>query len=792
MNDSRRDNLPDDQLLQIEHACDEFEAGWLRGEAPPISDVVNAVDSAVRGALLEELIPVDLAYRRRAGESISAADYHARFPELDTQWLTECFMIRPSEDGLATNSTIDFEAQEIPGDDFERGSFDYSSFAPEVGVLLEQLASTEVLDVKTLEQHREELSRSNAETLAATLQALELLTPFQIERLNTAGVQSLTLNDYVLLEPLGQGGMGVVYKARHRRMDRIVALKTLHPRALESADALDRFRREAKAAARLSHPNIVQAFDAGEIDGLHYLVMEYVEGSDFARTIRESGVISARRAVHYIAQAAKGLAYAHKQGVIHRDIKPQNLLVDSEHKVKVLDMGLARLNSGESANDPGTGTSQLTKSGVIMGTVDFMAPEQAVNTRNANEKSDMYSLGCTLHFLLTGNTMYQGETFAERLLAHHNDPQPSLTAVNSKIPQSVEDVFFRMTAKQPSDRYDSMDEVEKELIRVFKQLNSKGNRESGSSGAASTSEQPMVRKPAIDPNLIGQTRIVASETSNSDESGPEASTAVSPTKRKLASTEVDAGFFDDSVGAGDEKIAAPVIVQDSTRPKPSHRDDRKAANRFKTMITGGAVGLVALICVIVFWPAEKKVKKSDEPWVDLLKQVNLGSANAGDWQWQDEELHTDASTASRIALPFRPTGEYDFRITFTRHTGNDSIALIFVAGTAQATFEIDAWRKNLAGIQSIDDETIETNSTRVENQALRNGQKYAAEVRIRADRVEAYLDGTHLTTYHGNGSNLGMPIGWRLFNDRTSLGIGAWDSSTTFHSVEIRTLSGPH
>ena len=190
--------------------------------------------------------------------------------------------------------------------------------------------------------------------------------------------------------------------------------------------------------------------------------------------------------------------------------------------------------------------------------------------------------------------------------------------------------------------------------------------------------------------------------------------------------------------------------------------------------------------------AEKKVKKSDEPWVDLLKQVNLGSANAGDWQWQDEELHTDASTASRIALPFRPTGEYDFRITFTRHTGNDSIALIFVAGTAQATFEIDAWRKNLAGIQSIDDETIETNSTRVENQALRNGQKYAAEVRIRADRVEAYLDGTHLTTYHGNGSNLGMPIGWRLFNDRTSLGIGAWDSSTTFHSVEIRTLSGPH
>jgi serine/threonine protein kinase len=263
--------------------------------------------------------------------------------------------------------------------------------------------------------------------------------------------------------------MGIVYRARHRRMDRLVALKTMTDRATESDDSVQRFQREVRAAARLSHPNIVAAYDAGEHNETHYLVMELVDGIDLSKLVRQSGPLNASRAVDYVRQAAVGFAYAHTQGIIHRDIKPQNLLVDRNQHVRILDMGLARLNPTNAAADPTSSAgaqTELTQSGVIMGTVDFMSPEQATNTRNANEQSDIYSLGCTLYFLMTGRAMFDGETCMERLLAHHQDSRPSLVATLSKIPPALESVFARMTARQPSDRYESMGEVVEALESV--------------------------------------------------------------------------------------------------------------------------------------------------------------------------------------------------------------------------------------------------------------------------------------------------------------------------------------
>lgn len=252
-------------------------------------------------------------------------------------------------------------------------------------------------------------------------------------------------------------------------MDRLVALKTLTDRATESDDSVQRFQREVRAAARLSHPNIVAAYDAGEHNETHYLVMELVDGIDLAKLVRQSGSLNASRAVDYVRQAAVGFAYAHTQGIIHRDIKPQNLLVDRNQHVRILDMGLARLNPTNAAADPACeagGQTELTQSGVIMGTVDFMSPEQATNTRNANEQSNIYSLGCTLFFLMTGRAMFDGETFMERLLAHHQESRPSLVTTVAKIPAALEEVFSRMTARQPSDRYESMEEVVEALEAV--------------------------------------------------------------------------------------------------------------------------------------------------------------------------------------------------------------------------------------------------------------------------------------------------------------------------------------
>jgi serine/threonine protein kinase len=231
----------------------------------------------------------------------------------------------------------------------------------------------------------------------------------------------------------------------------------MSPSVVKTSDALRRFLREVEAAAKLRHPNVVATDDANEAKGTHFLVMEYVEGSDLSALIRKTGPMIVEQAVQCIIQAAKGLEYAHAQGVVHRDIKPANLLLDSNRKIKILDMGLARI---EGAID---GQTELTSTGAVMGTVDYMAPEQAISTRRADARSDIYSLGISLWYLLTGKCAYDGDSLMAKLLAHRDAPIPSLRSFNEVIPQAVDEVFRKMVAKQPADRYQSMTEVIRDL-----------------------------------------------------------------------------------------------------------------------------------------------------------------------------------------------------------------------------------------------------------------------------------------------------------------------------------------
>jgi eukaryotic-like serine/threonine-protein kinase len=333
---------------------------------------------------------------------------------------------------------------------------DLAQFARE----LTENGLVETADVESLkEQIMVREGPRDAAALARELVRYSRLTPYQAAAVLQGKTKGLLIGNYVVLEKLGAGSMGIVFKARNRVLKRLVALKLLPPSLARDQSAVSRFQREAKAAAKLSHPNVVAVLDADEFRGLHFLVMEYVEGRDLARLVREQGPLSITRAIDCIVQAARGLEAAFGAAVVHRDIKPSNLLLEPGGTVKILDMGLARLyavGGPFGANQP---DASLTQSNVLLGTIDYMSPEQATNPRNADHRSDIYSLGCTLHYLLTGRPPYSGETLMERLIAHREHPIPCLSDRVPEIPAALDVLLRRVLAKSPGDRFSSFDEL---------------------------------------------------------------------------------------------------------------------------------------------------------------------------------------------------------------------------------------------------------------------------------------------------------------------------------------------
>lgn len=358
------------------------------------------------------------------------------------------------------------------------------------------LAESTLFEPTEISAFLEQSQASDVETFARWLVKHKHLTLFQAQQLYAGKGKSLVLGNYVILDKLGQGGMGMVLKARHRRMKRLVALKMLSPAVTKTPTALKRFQREVEAAAKLRHPNIVAADDADEARGTHFLVLEYVAGSDLSVLVKEQGVLPVDKALACLLQAARGLAYAHQQGVVHRDIKPANLLLDQTGTVKILDMGLARLDSSGGDQD------QLTGTGQVMGTVDFMAPEQAVDTKQAGPPADIYSLGITLWYLLTGRVAYAGDTIVQKLMAHQNSPIPSLSGNCPGVTPELDAVFRKMISKRPDDRYQSMADVVAALEALAPQTGSVTWGGQLSAGSAPSNDLSWIAPPGAGPTVV--------------------------------------------------------------------------------------------------------------------------------------------------------------------------------------------------------------------------------------------------------------------------------------------------
>jgi WD40 repeat protein len=285
------------------------------------------------------------------------------------------------------------------------------------------------------------------------------LTTYQANALLRGDGHDLLLGSYVLLEKLGEGGMGAVFKARNWKLGRVVALKLIRKERLASETIVRRFHREIRAAAQLAHPNVVRAYDADEVRGTHFFAMECVEGEDLARLVKRGGPLPAAQACEYVRQAALGLQHAFERGLVHRDIKPHNLLLTTDGTVKVLDLGLARLGQGPEAD----AASSMTETGCMVGTPDYMAPEQARDSHTADIRSDLYSLGCTLYYLLAGRVPFPGGTVTEKMLRHNMDEPTPLEQLRPDVPPDVPAVVRLLMAKRPEDRYQTPAELVKAL-----------------------------------------------------------------------------------------------------------------------------------------------------------------------------------------------------------------------------------------------------------------------------------------------------------------------------------------
>lgn len=457
-----------------------FEDAWQRDTPPAMDDFAPAPADADRLEQLVGLVHIDLEYRWApltrtfSAERFRLEHYLEKFPELTAElpdliaaeyrarkWAGETPTVAEYADRFAQSPEelavllAEQDAELTPADPPEETTVDPS--APLLAEFLTALATAGIAAPG-------EFSASTSRELARRLVDLGRMTRFQADYLLRGRGADLVLGPYLLLDRLGEGSSGRVYKAKERAKGELVALKVLREDVLGELDeaGLSRFRQEVEVAGRLEHPNVVRSRGAGSAGGIHFLAMEYLTGSDLGRLVTANGPLPAGLACEYVRQAALGLQHLADRGLVHRDVKPPNLFATDDGVVKLLDVGLARLQPLD-AGRPGT---SLTRTGDFLGTPDYMAPEQAVDPHAADIRADLYGLGCTWFFLLTGRPPFVGGTFVQKIDRHRAEDPPPIAKFRPDVGPEAAAVLHRLLAKNPAERFASPAELANALAEL--------------------------------------------------------------------------------------------------------------------------------------------------------------------------------------------------------------------------------------------------------------------------------------------------------------------------------------
>ncbi len=396
----------------------------------------------------------------------------------------------------------------------------------------------------------------------------------QSEIPNPAGME---LEHFIIRERIGRGGMGAVFRAVDTRLDRVVALKVLSPSQSRDPGAVKRFQNEAKSAARLDHENISRVFFIGEDLGLNFIAFEYVKGTNVRELIQSRGILPASEAVNYALQIASALKHINKAGVIHRDIKPSNIIITPGGRAKLVDLGLARKESDNASAD-------LTSAGTTLGTFDYISPEQAKDPRNVDVRSDIYSLGCTLYHMLTGEPPYGEGTVLQKLLDHSGKKVPDPAAINKQLPRELSQIVQKMMASEAEDRYQTPEELMFHLIQIASQLDLRGvNPEGLVWTSPSSSRLGFLEKhvgwiataavllivvallenfPGFDPSNVVQNTNPETKPSSNQQSTENKQKPINPSLSQQETTNGDAKSM------ADNKAVASLDVPESTTKKP--------------------------------------------------------------------------------------------------------------------------------------------------------------------------------------------------------------------------------